>query len=110
MRQAGRYLPEYKQTIHDNFYVCNTNIAPIIKFSRSNLSNNQFGRIYWGKDFSAPDGLNYDIENFNKWYEQIVRWVKKNSPGKIRGGWITYCLPKAWEYLCDQSINTNKNL
>ena len=35
------------------------------------------GRIYWGKNSSAPEGLAYDVSAFEKWYERVVRWLRK---------------------------------
>lgn len=91
------WIPQYKKSVYDKFYVSNDNDAPIIEYTRSNIYKNDFGRIYWAKDFTAPDGLVYDVEKFECWYEQIVRWIKKNSKGKIKSAWITYFLPHAWD-------------
>jgi hypothetical protein len=78
-------------------YISNKNAAPVIEFRRSDVRQGKYGRIYWAKYFSAPDGLDYDVDEFSKWYDSIVRWVKKTSGGKVRDAWTTYFLPDAWE-------------
>ena len=89
--------PQYKRSVNGQYYISNTKDAPLIRFSRSIIDSNNYGRIYWAKDFAAPNGLNYDVDVFEQWYDQIVKWVKKKSGGKLNDGRITYFLPKAWE-------------
>jgi hypothetical protein len=93
--------PEYKQTINkDKFYISNKGDAPLIEISRSKgFEINDTGRIYWAKNFAAPCGLHYDVDKFSRWYDYIVKWVKKNSGGKVKysSNSITYYLPCAWE-------------
>lgn len=59
------------------YYTSNRDTAPIIEFSRSDIAHNKFGRVYWAKDFAAPQGLVYDTDRFSKWFDDIVRWVRK---------------------------------
>jgi hypothetical protein len=80
------------------YYVSNTCNAPLIEFKKSVLDEGQYGRIYWGKYFAAPDGLPYDVESFTQFYEQAVKWIIKNAAGKIKSANVnTYFLPEAWE-------------
>ncbi|EKO86431.1 hypothetical protein LEP1GSC151_4220 [Leptospira interrogans serovar Grippotyphosa str. LT2186] len=34
---------------------------------------------------------------FDKWYNQIIRWVKKNGKQKYKGTLNAYYLPDAWK-------------
>lgn len=109
--KAFTWEPEYRQTTNaltpegnGLYYIANTNDAPIIEIVRSNIKEGRYGRIYWAKYFSAPNGLNYDIVAFSRWYDTIVRWIKKNAPGKQKEAWITYFLPNAWK-----NISSTKN-
>ena len=101
-----QWQPVYKQDIYGKYYISNESDAPLIQYSRSNIEKGNYGRLYWAKYFAAPSGLNYDVDKFNKWYEQIIRWIKKNAAGKVKEAWITYFLPSAWDLY--NEIN-NKN-
>jgi hypothetical protein len=100
------WIPEYDQVgekAYDPnmigwYYVPNKGDAPLIQFSRSfDIANGKHGRIYWAKDFAAPNGLNYDIEKFSKWYDSVVKWIRKNAIGKVKDGSINiYYLSSAW--------------
>lgn len=57
------------------YYVSNSGSAPVLEFSRS--SSKAHGRLYWAKDFAAPRGLSYDVEQFSKWVDQVFRWIRK---------------------------------
>ncbi len=100
--RAFPWKPEYGRTHvpdhperHGLYYVANTNDAPVIQFVRSSIDTENFGRIYWAKDFAAPMGLHYDVAKFTEWYESIVKWVRKNTAGKIKNGRVTHFLPDA---------------
>jgi hypothetical protein len=41
-------------------YLRNASAAPLLEVSRSNVDRGVAGRLYWGRDFSAPHGLEYD--------------------------------------------------
>ncbi len=101
--EYGRtHVPEHQER-HGLYYVANKNDAPVIEFVRSSVDQENFGRIYWAKNFAAPMGLHYDVAKFTEWYESIVRWVRKNTAGKIKNGRVTHFLPGAWR------IYTRKN-
>jgi len=104
--QSYPWVPEYKQTggpscpknRHGLWYVANDGAAPVIEISRPPPNCTNGGRIYWARDFSAPDGLAYDSAGFAKNVDQIWNWVRRNGHRKLsegkRGG--PYYLPEAW--------------
>ncbi len=50
----------------ETFYYMSMNDAPVIEYTRHNFNDERnYGRIYWGKFFAAPNGLNYDIVKFD---------------------------------------------
>ena len=53
-------------------YIHHVLTKPLIEYSRGQIS-----RIYWDKDFGIS-GREYDIEEFEKWYNEVVKWIKKN--------------------------------
>jgi hypothetical protein len=94
------WIPEYAQTkSKDSWYISNKSNAPVIEFLRSNsnkIATGEHGRLYWSKYFSAVGELGYDVATFSKWYDTIVRWVKKNSIIR-KDGISIYYLPEAWQ-------------
>jgi hypothetical protein len=79
------------------YYISNDSDGPLIEFDRSDVPENKCGRLYWAKYFAAPNGLSYDVDKFSKWYDTLVRWIKKNSAGTTKYvNWVTYYLPDAW--------------
>src|SRR5215213_959645 len=107
--KAYEWNPTYAQVgakAHDpksigNYYVSNTHVAPLIEFSRSDVSQEKYGRIYWAKDFSAPDGVVYDMNKFSLWYDSIVKWIKKFGRRHDQ----VYFLPDAYLFLSRRSPN-----
>jgi hypothetical protein len=85
------------------YFVANLGTAPVIEFTRSDISKQQYGRIYWAKDFSAPHGLSYDVEAFVQWYDTIIRWVRKYGKKLSRGAYEPYFFPDAWKQM--QKLN-----
>ena len=69
-----------------------------MEYDRHNFNGSLYshGRIYWAKFFSAPNGLNYDVELFHKWYNQITRWLKKQGKRQTGDAYQVYYLPDAW--------------
>lgn len=82
-----QWSPEYRTVgpnSHDPecigwYYVSNAGQAPILEVTRSKPDLSSSGRLYWANNFSAPNGLSYDSEEFSRWVEKIWRWVRKNS-------------------------------
>jgi hypothetical protein len=63
------------------FYVENKSHAPVLEYSRHKVGATppSPGRLYWAKSFSAPPtGVAYDVTAFERWYESLVRWVRKH--------------------------------
>jgi len=83
--------------VYGKYYITNKNDAPLIEISRQGGNSRGDGRIYWAKYFSAPNGITYDIDKFSSWYETVIKWVRKNSAGKVKESWTTYYLPEAWQ-------------
>jgi hypothetical protein len=72
-----------KEYIKDKYhYMLHTLTSPLIEFSRFE----EFSRIYWDKDFGIS-GREYNIEEFEKWYNEIVDWFKINCK-KVNGVYI----------------------
>ncbi len=79
--------PEYKKVGQQAYdknhidwsYISNELSGPLLKFSRSNLLSDRPGRLYWARNFAAPDGLKYDEKLFSKWVDTVWRWVRKNG-------------------------------
>ncbi len=103
--QSFPWSPEYAQTGGPNcrpehagqFYIANKDAAPIFHFTRSFLDEHSYGRIYWARDFSAPDGLDYNVEAFARLTDSVWRWIRKVShrtpDAKTHS---PYFLPDAW--------------
>jgi len=106
--QKFAWSPEYRQTGGPDcrpecaglFYVANDHDAPVFQFTRSFLEKHSYGRIYWARGFSAPDGLDYDEEGFARLTDSVWRWIrkvshrfpddKKHSPYFLPDGWSRY--------------------
>jgi len=97
------WKPMYKQMITDEklFYVSNKSGAPLIEFRKTNWGNNTSGGIYREKSFAASKS-EYDLDKFDKFYNDIVKWIKKNAKGKIKYCGINcYYLEDAWKLFAD---------
>lgn len=108
--KAFAWKPEYEQVGERAYYpehigwyyVTNTEAAPLVEFCRSDVYQSKYGRIYWAKYFSAPNGLDYDVEQFTEWYDKIVRWIKRSAAGNIKDGLVIHFLPDAWRIRQEQ--------
>ena len=103
--QTFAWSPEYAQTGGPKcpperaglFYVDNAHTAPVLEFSRSVLEQQRYGRIYWARDFAAPDGLNYDAEAFARFVDSVWRWIRRVSRRlPDAAAYSPYFLPDAW--------------
>ena len=64
----------------DHVSIGNKNAAPLIEYTRHNFAGSEpVGRVYWAKNFSAPDGLAYDSASFSKWFDTVARWVRRHG-------------------------------
>jgi hypothetical protein len=78
-------------------YVANAGTAPLVEYSRHNFApNGSQGRLYWAKYFSAPNGVDYDVESFERWYDSIARWIRKNGRRDENDRMGRFHLPSAW--------------
>jgi hypothetical protein len=103
--QTFPWSPEYLRTggpgcrpeSAGQFYIANAHEAPVLEFSRSFLNEHRYGRIYWARDFSAPQGLDYDEDAFDRLTDSVWRWIRK-----VGQRWpdarthSQYFLPDAW--------------
>jgi len=78
------------------FFVSNISDAPVIEYSRHDFHDDTdltYGRVYWAKSFATPP--EYDLQAFSNWYDEVVRWIRKNGTQIDRGAYNTYYLPDA---------------
>lgn len=104
--QSFVWEPEYKQTGGPRcpkertglWYVSNASSAPVIEVSRPLENGLSGGRVYWGSDFSAPNGLNYDASAFARVVDRIWKWVRRNGRRQLSENRPAgpYLLPDAW--------------
>ncbi len=94
----GRHLPDAPIK---NFQLVETAGAPLIEYSREAFGiadRKVHGRVYWNTDFAVYRGLAYDQQAFAKWYDHVVRWLRKcGKRVEITKGWSQYWLPGALE-------------
>ena len=106
---AFPWEPEYGQwqrvgvtpQLAEKFYLKNTAGAPLLEYSRQSFGEAKplmmYGRIYWNTDFAIYRGPEYDTAAFGRWYDHVVRWLRKNGRKvEITRGWCQYWLPGAW--------------
>ena len=81
------WVPEYGLVGHESAdaertgwaFHRNASTAPFLEVTRSDLAGRKAGRLYWGSDFSAPDGLRYDAPVFDSWIDSIWRWCRRRA-------------------------------
>jgi hypothetical protein len=99
------WQPDYAPTTTGEVYIRDIHRGPVIEYDRDPLTafSQDIGRLYWGKGLT-PDGpyifkeyrYAYDAQEFNKWYEVVVNWIKANGKTTRRGTLPVYHLPAAW--------------
>jgi hypothetical protein len=67
---------EYLYRTNGNKYGLDTLRVPVIEYSRGPIY-----RIYWDKDFGISGG-EYDTGKFEKWYNEVFKWIKENCEYK----------------------------
>lgn len=72
---------EYLYRTNGHKYAIGTIGQPFIDVIRND--DKSVGRIYWEKYFTT-NNPNYNVEEFEKWYNEVVNWIKKNTK-KIEG-------------------------
>lgn len=90
----------------DSVGVVNGHQGPVIDYRRHPLAPwaQVSGRLYWSRGMT-PDGpyrdksgrvYSYDAEAFDRWWKEVVRWVKAHSHHR-RDKWThVHYLPWAW--------------
>lgn len=96
--QVGKHA--YRPRDIGLWYVANSGDAPLVELARADLAHQRTGRIYWAKDFAAPDGLAYDVPAFTRWFDSILRWCRKHG-SRSPHCWDAeaLCFPSALERL-----------
>ena len=92
-------MPQFGQTnAKDRFYLSNTSNAPLVEFSKTVWAQDVgHGRIYWSKYFTSGP-IEYDINEFERFYQEITKWFIKNAKGKEKWAGVNiYYLKEAWE-------------
>jgi hypothetical protein len=90
--------PEFSQdkTPKRNYYISNTSNAPLLEFSKTLWSRNEHGRLYWAKYFTSGT-IEYDINEFERFYEIVTKWFIKNAKGKVKWAGVNiYYFEDAW--------------
>lgn len=109
------WTPEYRTVgplAHDpNWigwrYVANASTTPVLEVLRSDIRANIIGRLYWGRNFSAPNGLEYNHGDFSAWIDQIWRWVRKRGRKVREIPEEPYLLPEALRVWLRMKVGEN---
>ena len=79
--------------LHPWVRIANYTIGPVLEYTRSlHPSGKGPGRIYWPNVQPHPNPCAYDAEAFERWYKQIVAWIKQNSTAGTSEHGVTYFL------------------
>lgn len=100
-----KWIPEYAKTNKENLiYISNISTAPVIEFIHTNWVTNRHGRLYWSKYF-ASNNIDYDVVEFERFYNKVANWLKKNAKGKTKYFGINlYFLENAWKASLEQNL------
>jgi hypothetical protein len=88
----------------DCVFVRDAATAPIIEFDRTDVEqlfrpDNTLlvagSRLYWARHHMA-DQLGYDVAEFDRWYDRVLRWVRKHGQRVPAIAGSPYLLPDAW--------------
>lgn len=82
------------------WYIANNQTAPVLEFTGSDLSAKRYGRLYWAKDFAAPEGLAYDVPAFSQLVDRVFGWIRKVGRKLPGNKYSPYYLPDAWRQTC----------
>jgi len=106
--KAFSWTPIYAKNKKGQFYISNSGSGPLLEFSRSDLTRKACGRIYWAKDFSAANDLDYDVGRFETWFDGIVRWVRSHAENRALAHSKIWVFPNAAKAL-DGATKTASN-
>ena len=90
------------------WYIAKTGDAPILELVKTDWDKRRPGRLYWSKNFSAPEGLPYDAEEFSKLVDSVWKWIRKvgkhppeerNTNDRYSMMTDAWALPDAWNKL-----------
>jgi hypothetical protein len=101
--ELGQWSPDHVQdpNLAGQYYVKNRSGAPLIEYLREPLDNPKplvHGRIYWNTDFAVYTGPAYDTVLFGRWFDKVVRWIRKSGKRvELAKNWSQYWLPGAWK-------------
>ena len=93
-------------------YLLNSSPGPLLEYDRHNFTNARgvMGRVYWAKHFSGVP-LAYDAEAFSRWFDQVVRWIRKGGRQLRRESHERYYFPDAWrryQRAAEQSVEADE--
>lgn len=81
--------PEYGRVAENAFvpdrvgwaFLSNASIAPLLEYDRHDSTGPRgvTGRVYWGRQPSSLGSLSYDVRAFARWFDQVVRWIRKHG-------------------------------
>ena len=97
-----RYVPADAPVVERRgwAYISNSGTAPVLEYDRHNFSDkNAGGRIYWAKYFVASKPLTYDVADFERWYDRVARWLRKQGRRITPESRGPYYLPHAFAAL-----------
>ncbi len=89
----GRFI------VRDRLTAC-----PVIDFVRTDVERLlrpdntllvAFGRLYWAKPH-VTDCVAYNVAEFDRWYDRVIRWVRKQGRRVPAISLSPYLLPDAW--------------
>lgn len=107
--EAFPFVPEFARSSDGTvFSFPATNSMPVIEFiSRKNIprGGQMYGRVYW----KHYDPLQYDEKAFAKWYDSVVRIVRKYAAYSYGEAYKTYVFPDAYEKYKDEFSNMERS-
>lgn len=75
----------------------------LIEINKTNWETGDSGRLYWGKNFSGNPI--YDIEKFERIYNEIIKWIKKNTVGQVKKSGVNlYFFKDVWTHQLDSKL------
>ena len=75
-------------------YFGNHSTAPVLEYDRHGFEHSSAqGRLYWAKYFAGQ--VSYNVAEFEAWFEQAVRWLKKEGRRNKAEPYSPYYLPAA---------------
>ena len=102
----GEVSKEVTGPYKDYLYLAETSSAPFIEYDRHNFNDKEgrtYGCVYWAKCSNREGEFLYDIEAFGRWYDTVVRWIRKNGKQRTKGAYNVYYLPDARAKLAGES-------